>query len=82
MPDVGVALAFEDSATKKDSRVAGRYDDRSVPSLNIEGWFDIFQQGTLDSYIAMRARRYHALIVGPGGIRRRYLRSVAVRSAR
>lgn len=66
MPDVGVARAFEDRTTTEHSRVVGRYDEINVPSLNIGGWFDIFQQGTLDNYNAMRTRGVATrLIMGP-----------------
>ena len=66
MPDLGVARAFEDRSTTDDSRVAGRYDEISVPSLNFAGWYDLFQQGALDNYSAMRARGIVTrLIVGP-----------------
>ena len=43
-----------------------------VPSLNIGGWFDVFQRGTLNSYMKMRssaktpqARSGQKLIIGP-----------------
>jgi len=41
-----------------------------VPSLNIGGWFDIFAQGTLDTYTALRSQgrgqgRQAHLLVGP-----------------
>lgn len=66
MPDTGVARAFEDRTTTNDSRVAGRYDEINIPSLNIGGWFDIFQQGTLDNCIGMRTRGVATrLIMGP-----------------
>ncbi|MDY1033028.1 CocE/NonD family hydrolase [Stenotrophomonas sp. CFBP8980] len=66
MPDLGVARAFEDRSTTDDSRVAGRYDQIIVPSLNFAGWYDVFQQGALDNYSAMRARGVVTrLIVGP-----------------
>ncbi len=65
-PDIGVARALEDPSTLDESRVAGHYDDVTVPSLNIAGWYDIFQQGTLDNYVEMRSRgRVTQLVVGP-----------------
>lgn len=66
MPDIGVARALEDRSTTENCRVEGRYDEINVPSLNFAGWYDVFQQGTLDNYIAMRARGVATrLIVGP-----------------
>lgn len=66
MPDLGVKRALQDPATTDECRVAGRYDQVTVPSLNIAGWFDVFQQGSLDNYIGMRARGVPArLVVGP-----------------
>lgn len=66
MPDAGVARAFADRSTTNDSRVAGRYDEISIPTLNVSGWFDVFEQGALDNYVAMRARGVPTrLIVGP-----------------
>ena len=66
VPDVGVARAFEDRSTTEDSRVDGHFDQIAVPTLNIAGWFDVFQQGSLDKYIGMRAQGVTTrLIVGP-----------------
>jgi putative CocE/NonD family hydrolase len=65
-PDVGVARALADPTTLEESNVSSRYDEISVPSLNIAGWYDIFQQGSIDNYVAMRSRgRISRLIVGP-----------------
>jgi putative CocE/NonD family hydrolase len=65
-PDIGVARALEDPASTDDSRVATRYDELKLPSLNISGWNDIFLQGALDNYVGMRSRgRTARLIVGP-----------------
>jgi uncharacterized protein len=47
-------------------RVAGRQSEVELPSLNIGGWYDIFCQGTLDNFTAMRsAGRPATLIMGP-----------------
>ncbi len=49
-----------------------------VPQLHIGGWYDIFLQGTIDSYVAghelsqPEVRNQHRLIIGPWGHRWRY----------
>jgi putative CocE/NonD family hydrolase len=48
------ARALADPATVDHYRVAGRHDRVSVPTFNIGGWYDIFLQGTIDNYLAMR----------------------------
>jgi putative CocE/NonD family hydrolase len=51
--------------------IAEMYEQVRVPSLNIGGWYDIFTQGTLQNYSAMRsagstpAARQSKLVVGP-----------------
>ncbi len=66
LPDIGVRRALVDPDTANESRVAHRYDRVMVPSLNLGGWYDIFLQGTLDNYRAMRERGLPTrLIVGP-----------------
>jgi putative CocE/NonD family hydrolase len=48
-----------------------RYEDVTVPTLNIGGWYDLFLDGTLDNYQGLRDRggsreaRRPRLIVGP-----------------
>jgi putative CocE/NonD family hydrolase len=65
-PDSGVHRGLENPETTEECRVAGHHDQVTVPSLNIGGWYDVFQQGTLDNYIGMRARGVPAqLVVGP-----------------
>ena len=65
-PDVGVARAVEDAATLLESRVAGNYEHVQVPVLNIAGWYDVFLQGPLDSYRALRAQgKPTHLVIGP-----------------
>ncbi|GGF14850.1 CocE/NonD family hydrolase [Subtercola lobariae] len=65
-PDIGVARALDDSAASDESRIANRYSDIEVPSMIFAGWNDVFQQGSLDNYIGMRARGLTTrLIVGP-----------------
>lgn len=65
-PDIGVARALAEPATIDESRVSTRYDEIDLPSLNFAGWYDVFLQGSLDNYVAMRSRgRTARLIVGP-----------------
>jgi putative CocE/NonD family hydrolase len=65
-PDIGVARALADPATMDECRVADRYDDIDVPSLNFGGWYDVFLQGTLDNYVGVRGRgRTARLVIGP-----------------
>lgn len=63
-------LGFERSRREpgwSDScRVAGRQAEVDLPSLHSGGWYDIFCQGTLDNYTAMRAAgRPAKLVMGP-----------------
>ncbi|WP_030167957.1 MULTISPECIES: CocE/NonD family hydrolase [Actinomycetes] len=47
-------------------RPAGRQAEVDLPSLHTGGWYDIFCQGTLDNFVAMRATGREAnLIIGP-----------------
>jgi len=65
-PDIGVARALADPATMDECRVSHWYDDVTVPSLNMAGWYDVFLQGSLDNYMGMRERgRVARLVVGP-----------------
>jgi putative CocE/NonD family hydrolase len=66
VPDLGSIRALDDPSIAEWCRVRGYYDRVDVPTFHIGGWYDIFVQGTLDSYQAMAARRGDArLIVGP-----------------
>ncbi|GAC1655546.1 MAG: CocE/NonD family hydrolase [Candidatus Dormibacteraceae bacterium] len=63
----GVNLGLEAVA---DPRAAGhmqvRHADVNVPALNGGGWYDIFLQGTIDNFNAMRARGVPTkLVIGP-----------------
>ena len=65
-PDIGIARALAHPETTAESRVADRYDDVQVPSLNVAGWYDVFQQGSIDNYVAMRERGIPtSLVIGP-----------------
>lgn len=52
--------------------VAARHEAISVPALHIGGWYDVFLEGTLRNYMALReragseeARRGQRLVIGP-----------------
>jgi putative CocE/NonD family hydrolase len=65
-PDIGVDRALVDPSTTQDSRVEGSYDAVELPSLNFAGWYDVFLQGSLDNYAAMRRQgRTARLVAGP-----------------
>jgi predicted acyl esterase len=65
-PDIGTEASLNDPTTDLPHRVAGRHDAKSVPSYHIAGWYDIFEQGVLDSYAATAATGTPAkLLVGP-----------------
>lgn len=65
-PDLGTQRALEDPESADFNRVAGRYDEINVPSLNFAGWYDVFLQGSLDNYVAMAATGVPSqLVVGP-----------------
>lgn len=62
---VELAAANDIEATEH-MRVADAYERVEIPSLHTAGWYDVFQQGSLDNYMAMRALgRDTRLIVGP-----------------
>ncbi|GHO55935.1 CocE/NonD family hydrolase [Ktedonobacter robiniae] len=51
--------------------LAGKYEQVQVPALNIGGWYDVYLQGTIESFRAMhergstRAARQSQLLIGP-----------------
>ncbi|MET7924815.1 CocE/NonD family hydrolase [Streptomyces sp. NPDC005349] len=64
--DIGVQRALADPSNADGATVAGKHSTVEAASLNVGGWFDVFQQGTLDNYTAMAAQGKPArLIVGP-----------------
>ena len=66
VPELGFERSRQEPAWSASCRVAGRQSEVDVPSLNIGGWYDIFCQGTLDNFTAMRsAGRPATLIMGP-----------------
>ncbi|WP_256979041.1 CocE/NonD family hydrolase [Rhodococcus sp. 06-462-5] len=66
LPDIGTQRGLRDEASIDEARVAGRHGDVTVPSLNVSGWFDVFQQGSLDNFVDARQQGLTSrLIVGP-----------------
>jgi uncharacterized protein len=66
IPDLGYQRALADRDAAAACRVADKYDQLDLPTLNIGGWFDVFLQGTLDNYTAMAAAgRPTRLLIGP-----------------
>lgn len=65
-PELGTFRVRKDPSVLESCNVAGRYEQVEVPSLHLGGWYDIFAQGVLDSYVAMATlgRPAH-LIMGP-----------------
>ena len=56
--------SLADASVAEHLRV--RHDQVEVPSLNGGGWYDIFLQGTIDNFNAMRRRGVPAkLLIGP-----------------
>ncbi len=43
------------------------YDAMQAPGLHIAGWYDVFLEGTIDNFVALRKRgqAHHMLVVGP-----------------
>jgi len=61
-----------DDAYWDQIKVAGRYEQLDLPTLNVGGWFDIFLGGTIANYIGMSqhakteaARNATRLVIGP-----------------
>ncbi|WP_255345574.1 CocE/NonD family hydrolase [Streptomyces chartreusis] len=64
--EIGFERSRQDPDWSAACRVAGRQAEVELPSLNIGGWYDIFNQGTLDNYVESRAAgRPATLIMGP-----------------
>ena len=65
-PDIGTQRGLRDPSSIDEARVAGRHADVMIPSLNIAGWFDVFQQGSIDNYVEASKQGLNSrLIVGP-----------------
>ncbi|WP_413801162.1 CocE/NonD family hydrolase [Streptomyces iranensis] len=64
--DLGFEHALRHPEWSAACRVAGRQAEVDLPSLNVGGWYDVFQQGTLDNFTQSRAaERPATLIMGP-----------------
>jgi len=65
---IGVLLDLAPGKQQDGMRI--RHENVDVPSLNIAGWYDVFQQYTIDNFVAIRAKgrdlaaRSH-LLIGP-----------------
>ncbi|MEU6373528.1 CocE/NonD family hydrolase [Streptomyces sp. NPDC046909] len=66
LPELGYERSRREPEWATSSRVAGRHDEVDLPTFQVGGWYDIFSQGTLDNFTAMRrAGRSATLIMGP-----------------
>ncbi|MDX3246360.1 CocE/NonD family hydrolase [Streptomyces sp. ME18-1-4] len=66
LPDLGYERSRREPDWAASCRVAGRHDEVDLPTFQVGGWYDIFAQGTLDNFTAMRrAGRPATLIMGP-----------------
>ncbi len=65
-PDIGTLRMLDDPDVVTRCRVAGEYEQVTVPTFHIAGWHDALIQGMLDSYCAMATLgRPARLVVGP-----------------
>ncbi|MFD3501226.1 CocE/NonD family hydrolase [Streptomyces sp. NPDC058678] len=66
LPEVGYERSRREPEWARSCTVAGRHDEVDLPTFQLGGWYDIFSQGTLDNFTAMRrAGRSATLIMGP-----------------
>lgn len=66
IPELGYERSRREPDWARSCRIAGRHDEVDLPTFHIGGWYDIFCQGTLDNYVAMRrAGKSASLVVGP-----------------
>ncbi|WP_413253360.1 hypothetical protein OG873_22465 [Streptomyces violaceus] len=66
LPELGYERSRREPDWAGSCRVAGRHDEVDLPTFQVGGWYDIFSQGTLDNFTAMRrAGRPATLITGP-----------------
>lgn len=62
----GFLRAIDDPQMATWCRVAGEHAKVTVPTLHTAGWYDVFLQGTLDSYATMtELGRDARLVIGP-----------------
>ncbi|MDT0566272.1 CocE/NonD family hydrolase [Streptomyces sp. DSM 3412] len=66
LPELGYERSRREPEWARSCTVTGRHDEVDLPTFQVGGWFDIFTQGTLDNFTAMRrAGRSATLVVGP-----------------
>ncbi|MEH0420819.1 CocE/NonD family hydrolase [Streptomyces sp. B21-083] len=66
LPELGYERSRREPEWARSCTVAGRHDEVDLPTFQLGGWYDIFTQGTLDNFTAMRrAGRSATLIMGP-----------------
>ncbi|WP_086799913.1 CocE/NonD family hydrolase [Streptomyces caniscabiei] len=66
VPELGSERSRREPEWAASCRVAGRHEAVDLPTFQVGGWFDIFTQGTLDNFTAMRkAGRSATLVMGP-----------------
>ncbi|MFE9644441.1 CocE/NonD family hydrolase [Streptomyces sp. NPDC006365] len=66
LPELGYERSRREPEWARSCRVAGRHDEVDLPTFQAGGWYDIFSQGTLDNFTAMRrAGRSATLVMGP-----------------
>ncbi|MFE7899440.1 CocE/NonD family hydrolase [Streptomyces sp. NPDC057424] len=66
LPEIGYERSRREPEWARSCTVAGRHDEVDLPTFQLGGWYDIFSQGTLDNFAAMRrAGRSATLIMGP-----------------
>ncbi|OUD05022.1 CocE/NonD family hydrolase [Streptomyces swartbergensis] len=66
LPELGYERSRREPDWARSCRVAGRHDEVDLPTFQLGGWYDIFSQGTLDNFTAMRrAGRSATLVMGP-----------------
>ncbi|MFD9392587.1 CocE/NonD family hydrolase [Streptomyces sp. NPDC060000] len=54
LPELGHERSRHEPDWARSCRVAGRHDEVDLPTFQAGGWYDIFSQGTLDNFTAMR----------------------------
>jgi uncharacterized protein len=66
LPELGYERSRREPEWAASCRVTGRHDEVDLPTFQVGGWYDIFTQGTLDNFTAMRrAGRSATLVMGP-----------------
>ncbi|MEU1183936.1 CocE/NonD family hydrolase [Streptomyces sp. NPDC005820] len=66
LPELGYERSRREPEWARFCTVSGRHDEVDLPTFQLSGWYDIFSQGTLDNFTAMRrADRSATLVMGP-----------------